>query len=804
MAQRPASKTAPKSAPGSAPDRSPQTAVAVAPNSDKRARQEEGAQAVALAFPHNANKAGEYGLESGGAPPEGRHHPVPNDEAAASTVTETTDSDKLGAGTPPRSENPNNGPLDRVRVDSAERVLTTNQGLPIADNQHSLKAGARGPALLEDFILREKISHFDHERIPERVVHARGSAAHGVFVCHEALGTLTKADLFAEAGKDTPVFVRFSTVAGGAGSADTVRDTRGFAVKFYTEEGNWDLVGNNMPVFFIQDAMKFPDLIHSVKPEPHNGMPQAASAHDTFWDFISLMPEAVHHTLWAMSDRGIPRSLRMMQGFGVHTFRLVDAEGASRFVKFHWLPHAGTHSLLWDEAVKIAGCDGDFHRRDLWESIESGLFPKWDLALQVFSEEEADTFSFDVLDPTKLIPEELVPLRVVGTMTLNRNPDNFFAETEQVAYCTSHIVPGIDFSNDPLLQGRLFSYQDTQLTRLGGPNFHEIPINQSVAQVHNNQRDGMHRQALHRGRVSYEPNSLGGGCPHQAGVAGFRSVAEPMKEHKVRIKPEKFADHYSQATLFFASQTPLEQRHIAAAITFELTRVQVPAIRQRMVSVLRNVDERLAAKVADGLGIELPEAQPRASGTVVVSEVAASPALSLFARPGDGNVAGRRIALLAADGSDGTLMAAVCDALKAAGTVPLVLGIKLGPISTTEGNPLAADTTVSAMPAVLWDAAVLHATAESLPALRANGVVLEFVRDQYRHCKPLLLLGEGAALLEAAGVAAGRSADAGIVVANPNSKDKRRDDPTQAAVKQFLAALSLHRHFERELDPPPV
>ncbi|MBC7938203.1 MAG: catalase, partial [Chitinophagaceae bacterium] len=624
------------------------------PGLPKVGTQKAGAQAIAASFTHNANKAGEYGLDNGYEPPQGRHHPQTVVETSASTVAETTASDKLGGATPPHSHNPNNGPLDRVRVDSAERALTTNQGLPIADNQHSLKAGARGPVLLEDFILREKISHFDHERIPERVVHARGSAAHGTFVCHAPLPELTKAHLFSQAGKETPVFVRFSTVAGERGSADTVRDTRGFAVKFYTEEGNWDLVGNNIPVFFIQDAMKFPDLIHSVKPEPHHGMPQASSAHDTFWDFISLMPESVHHTLWAMSDRGIPRSLRMMQGFGVHTFRLVDEAGGTRFVKFHWLPQAGTHALAWDEAVKIAGCDADFHRRDLWEAIEAGAFPQWDLALQVFTEEEAEAFSFDVLDPTKIVPEELVPLRVVGTMTLNRNPDNFFAETEQVAYCTSHIVPGIDFSNDPLLQGRLFSYQDTQLTRLGGPNFHEIPINAPIAQVHNNQRDGMHRQALHRGRVSYEPNSLGGGCPHQAGMAGFRTVTEPVRDFKVRIKPEKFADHYSQATLFFASQTAVEQQHIVNAFVFELTRVELPAIRQRMVSVLRNVDEGLAQAVADGLGMDpMPDAQPLAVEPRVVSEVEASPSLSMFARPGQAGATGRRIALLAADGCDG-------------------------------------------------------------------------------------------------------------------------------------------------------
>ncbi len=468
-----------------------------------------------------------------------------------------------------------------MRVDSGDRALTTNQGVPVADNQNSLKAGYRGPALLEDFILREKITHFDHERIPERIVHARGSAAHGYFECYESLEQYTRASLFSAAGKQTPVFVRFSTVFGERGSADTARDARGFAVKFYTDEGNWDLVGNNIPVFFIQDAMKFPDLVHAAKPEPHFAIPQASTAHDTFWDFVSLMPESMHMLMWVMSDRAIPRSFRMMQGFGVHTFRLVTADGESQFVKFHWQPLAGTHSLEWEEAVKIAGADPDFHRRDLWEAIECGAYPEYELGMQIFTESQAEEFSFDVLDATKIIPEELVPVRPVGKMILNRNPDNFFAETEQVAFCAAHIVPGLDFSSDPLLAGRIHSYVDTQISRLGGPNFHEIPINSPVAQVHNNQRDGMHRQAINRGRVAYEPNSLGGGCPFQAGAAGFTSFREPVAGDKVRGKPERFADHYTQATLFWNSQAPVEQAHIINAFRFELTRVQTPAIRER-------------------------------------------------------------------------------------------------------------------------------------------------------------------------------------------------------------------------------
>ena len=468
---------------------------------DALAAKFEATQALAEGMPYNENKALEHG-ELSSEPPEGQTVEPSNPSATGSTLTESNPSKKTGSGEPQLGSNPASLPLDRVRVDSSGQTLTTNQGVPVADNQNSLKAGHRGPALLQDFILREKITHFDHERIPERIVHARGSAAHGYFECYESLEKYTRASLFAEAGKRTPVFVRFSTVIGERGSADTARDVRGFAVKFYTDEGNWDLVGNNIPVFFIQDAMKFPDLVHAAKPEPHFGVPQASTAHDTFWDFISLMPESTHMMLWVMSDRAIPRSFRMMQGFGVHTFRLVNDAGESQFVKFHWRPIAGTHSLDWDEAVKISGADPDFHRRDLWEAIESGAYPEYEFSMQIFTEEQAEQFSFDVLDPTKIVPEELVPLMPVGKMVLNRNPDNFFAETEQVAFCAAHIVPGLDFSNDPLLAGRIHSYADTQLLRLGGPNFHEIPINAPVAQAHNNQRDGMHRQAINRGRVA--------------------------------------------------------------------------------------------------------------------------------------------------------------------------------------------------------------------------------------------------------------------------------------------------------------
>ncbi len=603
------------------------------------------------ALPANANKAAEYGAGSG-CPYSGATVAPKDSSAVGSTLSEKNVSEKTGGAAEP-GVNAAGGALPRVRPDSEGQAMTTNQGVPMGDNQASLKAGLRGPALLKDFILREKITHFDHERIPERIVHARGSAAHGYFECYKPLSDLTCAAPFAEAGKRTPVFVRFSTVAGERGSKDTARDARGFAVKFYSDQGNWDLVGNNIPVFFIQDAMKFPDLVHAVKPEPHHGMPQAASAHDTFWDFISLMPESVHMIMWVMSDRGIPRSYRMMQGFGVHTFRFVTADGKSSFVKFHWNPKLGTHSHVWEEAVKISGADPDYHRRDLWEAIEAGEYPEWELCVQVFDEAQAETFSFDVLDPTKIIPEELVPLMPVGRMVLDRNPDNFFAETEQVAFCAAHVIPGIDFTNDPLLAGRIHSYVDTQISRLGGPNFHELPINAPVAPVHNNQRDGMHRQAIHRGRVAYEPNSLAGGCPFQAGTAGFVPFPEPVEGNELRGKPEKFAEHYNQATMFYESQAPHEQQHIIDAIAFELSKVTVPGIRRRMVSMLRNVSEELAHGVAGNLGMpELPDPMPRATEQVFKPEVTRSEFLSLLARPGEGGIRTRKIAIMVAEGVD--------------------------------------------------------------------------------------------------------------------------------------------------------
>jgi catalase len=601
-------------------------------------------------------------------------------------------------------------------------------------------------------------------------------------------------------GKRTPVFVRFSTVIGERGSADTARDARGFAVKFYTDEGNWDLVGNNIPVFFIQDAMKFPDLVHAAKPEPHFAIPQAATAHDNFWDFVSLMPESTHMLMWVMSDRAIPRSYRMMQGFGVHTFRFVNAEGQSTFVKFHWNPIAGTHSLVWDEAVKISGADPDFHRRDLWEAIEAGAFPEWELGVQLFSEEQAEGFSFDVLDATKLIPEEMVPIRTIGRLILNRNPDNFFSETEQVAFCTAHIVPGLDFSNDPLLAGRIHSYVDTQISRLGGPNFHEIPINASVAPVHNNQRDGMHRQSIPRGRVNFEPNSLGGGCPFQAGTAGFQSFPQPINGEKLRGKPERFAEHYAQAALFYHSQTPVEQAHILAAFRFELSRVQTPAIRERMVAGLMNVDSDFAAMLADELGmISMPQPLPRVSGRKP-PELDSSPALSLMARPGTTGIRTRRIAILVAEGVDAAMASDIHRRLAAEGAVPRFVGVRLGKVYGLKKAALPVEVTLEAMPSVLFDALVIPGGQSASKTLATVGQALDFVKDQYRHCKSILALGTGADLVENAGIPTrlkNGDPDPGLIVAR-DAKDN------EASLEAFIEALTGQRAFARELDPPAV
>lgn len=768
-------------------------------NNTSFAKKLAGTQELAAAVPFNANKTLEYG-EASLSPEKGQTVQAVTPLSTGSTSTEANLSEKTSGSEPQLGFNPINDPLDRVRVDSSERVLTTNQGVPVADNQNSLKAGLRGPTLLEDFILREKITHFDHERIPERVVHARGAAAHGYFECYESLAQYTRASLFSEVGKRTPVFVRFSTVVGERGSADTARDARGFAVKFYTDEGNWDLVGNNIPVFFIQDAMKFPDLVHAAKPEPHFAMPQASTAHDNFWDFISLTPESAHMLMWVYSDRGIPRSFRMMQGFGVHTFRLIAADGQAHFVKFHWQPLAGTHSLVWDEAVKIAGADPDFHRRDLWEAIEAGAYPEYELCMQIFTEAQGEEFSFDILDATKLVPEELVPVIPVGKMVLDRNPDNFFTETEQVAFCAAHIVPGMDFSNDPLLAGRIHSYVDTQITRLGGANFHEIPINSPVAQVHNNQRDGMHRQAINRGRVAYEPNSLAGGCPFQAGATGFRSFPQPISGDKVRGKPERFADHYTQATLFWNSQSSVEKSHIINAFRFELTRVQTPAIRERVVSMLLNVSADLAEAVAAGLGMKtLPSAQPKALVKNPVPEIALSTSLSLLARPGNGSIAARRVAILVMDGVDGKVVRTLQSGLLAEGAFARFVGVNLGIVPSAEGDEIEIDATFETMPAALFDALVVpggHKDTHGLTGVDI-GLATEFIKEQYRHCKPILALGTGKDLIERAGVKlklASGELDPGVLTfPEEETHDK--------ILLQFMEAVAAHRHFERETDP---
>ncbi|GGX06299.1 catalase [Pigmentiphaga litoralis] len=748
---------------------------------------------------YNVNKAAEHGRDNAVSPPQGMTSEPASPIVTGSTLSETNASAKVGSGVPPIGTNATIQSLDRVRADATGQVLTTNQGVQIGDNQNSLKAGLRGPTLMEDFILREKITHFDHERIPERIVHARGSAAHGYFEAYKPLTEYTRAAPFKEAGKITPVFVRFSTVAGERGSTDTARDVRGFAVKFYTDEGNWDLVGNNIPVFFIQDAMKFPDLVHAVKPEPNNAIPQAASAHDTFWDFASLMPESTHMLMWAMSDRALPRSYRMMQGFGVHSFRLVNEAGQSVFCKFHWKPLLGTHSLVWDEAVKISGADPDFHRRDLWEAIEAGEYPEWELGLQIFTEEQAESFSFDILDSTKLIPEELVPVMPVGRMVLNRNPDNFFAETEQVAFCTAHVVPGIDFSNDPLLAGRNHSYVDTQISRLGGANFHEIPINTPIAPVANNQRDGHHRQTINRGRVAYEPNSLGGGCPFQAGMKGFVSFPEPIHEDKVRGKPEKFADHYTQATLFFNSQTAAEKQHIIGGFRFELSKLTVPAIRERMLSSLMNVSMELATEVADGLGMELPEAMPKALEIDVTPEITVSPALSLTALPGEGGVRTRKIAILVANGVEATSVQALQSALVDAGAVPLLVAPRLGKVTAADGTILEAQASMENTPPVLFDAMVLPDGEDAVALLARIGYTDEFIKNQYRHCKTILVLGASAKLTEKMGInptlPTGET-DPGLLFADASG--------IEAAAQQFIDAVSQHRHPARDMDPPLI
>jgi len=664
---------------------------------------------------------------------------------------------------------------------SGDTVLTTNQGLPIADNQNTLTVGPRGSQLLEDFILREKITHFDHERIPERVVHARGYAAHGYFQAYECHASLTQAGFLNDPQKKTPVFCRFSTVAGSAGSHDTARDVRGFSVKFYTDQGNYDLVGNNIPVFFIQDAIKFPDLIHAVKPEPDRGFPQAQSAHDTFWDFVSLNAEAVHMLMWIMSDRAIPRSFRMMEGFGVHTFRMINAMGQSTFVKFHWRPKLGTFSLIWDEAVKIGGADPDFHRRDLFNAINAGDYPEWELSVQAFTEEEANKFEFDVLDATKLIPEELVPLTPLGKMVLDRNVDNFFAETEQVAFCPSHVVPGIDFSNDPLLQGRLFSYLDTQLSRLGSPNFHQIPVNKPKCPFANFQRDGHMQMEVPTGRVAYEPNSLDDGLLREDPKRGFQSHPAEEAGQKLRIRPESFADYYTQARLFYKSMTEPEQRHIIGGFAFELGKCQQVKIRTRMLGHLENVDKSLATMVAEKLGMsgQADHIKPR----VPVGNPKPSPALSQYSKAPK-SIAGKKIGVLLSEGVDGKLIAAIKKAAKAEGATVELVAPKIGTLQDSGGNELAPDHFLAGAPSTLFDILIVAPAILAVEMLMEQAAAIDWIRDGFGHLKVIGFVDEAKPLFDKASV--------------PIADEPGVVNVTKSKLDDLIQQAKMHRIWNRE------
>ncbi len=638
-------------------------------------------------------------------------------------------------------------------------LMTTAQGGPVADDQNALRVGARGPLAMDDFHFREKLFHFDHERIPERVVHARGYGAHGYFETYDSLAAYTKADLFQRKGEKTPAFVRFSTVAGNKGSADLARDVRGFAVKIYTKEGNWDLVGNNMPVFFIQDAIKFPDLIHAAKQEPDRDFPQAQTAHDNFWDFISLTPESMHMVMWAMSDRAIPRSFRFMEGFGVHTFRFVNAKDESTFVKFHWKPKLGLQSVAWNEAVKINGADPDFHRRDLWQAIQSGNFPEWELQVQLFDQAFADSFDFDVLDPTKIIPEEILPPQPIGRLVLDRMPDNFFAETEQVAFMTQNVPPGIDFSNDPLLQGRNFSYLDTQLKRLGGPNFTHIPINAPKCPFAHFQQDGHMAMRNPVGRVNYQPNSWGEG-PRETPVKGFRHFPEKDDGPLMRLRPESFADHYSQARQFFISQTPPEQRHIANALTFELSKVETPVIRERMVSHLFNIDETLAHTVAAKLGLKtMPK--PAEAAVQTRQDLEPSPALSIVLN-GPKRFEGRKLGILVTDGVDATLLKALTSAMTKEKAMVEIIAPKVGGVTASDGSWITAQQMIDGGPSVLYDAVAVLPSPEAVDELASEATARDFVADAFQHCKFIGHVEAAMPLLAKAGIA--DSLDEGVIV----------------------------------------
>ncbi|EOQ68618.1 hypothetical protein F931_01335 [Acinetobacter pittii ANC 4050] len=673
--------------------------------------------------------------------------------------------------------------LDSVRDDATNEALTTNQGVKIADNQNSLRAGIRGSTLLEDFILREKITHFDHERIPERIVHARGVGAHGYFQAYEGNERFTKAGFLTDPSIQTPIFVRFSTVQGPRGSADTVRDIRGFAIKFYTQEGNFDLVGNNAPVFFVQDGIKFPDFVHAVKPEPDTEMPTGATAHDTFWDFVSLVPESAHAVIWAMSDRAIPRNLRSIQGFGVHTFRLINAQGKSHFVKFHWTPKQGLSALVWDEAQKLAGKDPDFHRRDLYEAIENGVYPEWELGVQIIEEDDEMNFDFDLLDPTKIIPEELVPVTPIGRFVLNRNVDNFFAETEQVAFCPGHIVPGIDFTNDPLLQARLFSYTDTQLSRLGGPNFHQIPINKPVCPFHNNQRDGLHQHTIHKGQAAYQPNSIDNDWPAEtppaASNGGFESYPENISGHKLRQRSETFSDHFSQPRLYYKSLAPHEQKHVVDAYTFELSKVQRKHIRERQVQqILANIDLDLARQVGANLGIEVPDLTLDYKKTAVEK----SAKLSFLAFPPE-DIQGRKVAVLIHNLVKSDTLEAIKNWAIKEGAVVHLLAPSLAPVKDHQDNIIVADGMQMAEPSIAYDAVIIP-DGDNLNAVMQDGVARHYVLEAYKHLKPIVFLGNKSDLLEPLGLVA----DEGTLV----------EDEFQQIAEKFKNLIMAHRVWSRE------
>ena len=704
-----------------------------------------------------------------------------------------------------KSKNEKVDQLKDHTTDNSDKALTTNQGLKVNNNQDSLKSGERGPSLLEDFILREKITHFDHERIPERIVHARGSGAHGVFKLTKSLKEFTKAKFLTEVGKEVPVFTRFSTVGGSRGSTDLARDVRGFSVKFYTEEGNYDLVANNMPVFFIQDAMKFPDLVHAVKPEPDNEIPQASSAHDTFWDFISLMPESMHMIMWLMSDRAIPRSYRMMEGFGVHSFKFINDAGDVHFVKFHFKPKLGVHSVAWDEATKISGKDPDFHRRDLWEAIDSGAFPEWDFGVQLIPEADEHKFDFDLLDPTKLVPEEEVPVQIFGTLTLNRNPDNFFAETEQIAFHPGHLVPGIDFSNDPLLQGRLFSYTDTQLSRLGSPNFHEIPINRSLNTVHSNQRDGHMRQQISKGKVSYEPNSIGGGCPFQSMMkdGGFVSHGERVDGHKVRARSQSFVDHYSQAKLFVNSQSAPEKKHLQDALVFELSKVKIPAIRERMVGQLNFIDKNLAKNVAKKVGVDVTKLeQPNqsipadADPKTLQSEerepaTKSSEALSMKNTAKD-SIESRVIGFIMEDGVNASDVNSLKSKLEAEGAEVQIIAGSLSPVKADDGSSFTPKHSLTSTASVCFDALYIcsgKTSSDNLLNEDNKPGTVHFVNEAYKHCKAIYFGTDTDEIFKASQVASKKHKDPAIVTSESQNADG-----------SFIKAIANHRVWELETE----